>query len=495
SDQDVKELLKYVVRNKVIEQRKETKVEASGNEAEYFDPFEDLNDILGQYSNENKGRVEAWRKSILANLDVIDLDSFGNDLENEIDTKRRKVLRELRKQGKSINRGMFDLFVGQRFDNRELVKDSIRKHSVESRRRLSNTNNDNERARATCVGTMPTYNSFDPDLDFSQASNGGRIIKKRQENGKVKDTKLDGCFMKGPYSGQILTVVGVDTNKGIYPVADAVVEAETKSSWCWFLKLLGLDLDIAENSSFTFISDRQKIIHEIILFNLFYLQWRGGNYKELLWKAATATTIVEFKKKIKELKAYSVGAYDYLKQDFTRNNGVDSFHMKWELTGLPCKHGVAAVWNAVENGLNASIPEDWVHLCYRLKTWEIVYSYKINPLNGPRQVEGSSQGARRNKGAGSSQGARRFSQRQLTKKAQTDNSISSMVVGFAAALAVLVTRASQSRQHESRKPPTAELFDVDSGRISIVIVNTKEYHSDVLAIITRIMHRTLDNSL
>ncbi|GJZ06508.1 hypothetical protein Tco_0540301 [Tanacetum coccineum] len=48
---------------------------------------------------------------------------------------------------------------------------------------------------------------------------------------------------------------------------------------------------------------------------------------------------------------------------------------------------------------------------------------------------------------------------------------------------------------ESRKPPTAELFDVDSGRISIVIVNTKEYHSDVLAIITRIIRRTLDNSL
>ncbi|GJZ65178.1 hypothetical protein Tco_0621874 [Tanacetum coccineum] len=54
SDQDVKELLKYVVRNKVIEQRKETKVEASGNEAEYFDPFDDLNDILGNDDVEHK---------------------------------------------------------------------------------------------------------------------------------------------------------------------------------------------------------------------------------------------------------------------------------------------------------------------------------------------------------------------------------------------------------------------------------------------------------
>ncbi|GJS60828.1 hypothetical protein Tco_0655612 [Tanacetum coccineum] len=66
-------------------------------------------------------------------------------------------------------------------------------------------------------------------------------------------------------------------------------------------------------------------------------------------------------------------------------------------------------------------------------------------------------------------------------------------IGFAAALAVLVTGASQSRQHESHNPPTADLFDVDSGRISIITVNTKDYHSDVLAIITRIMRRTLDN--
>ncbi|GJU75252.1 hypothetical protein Tco_1272322 [Tanacetum coccineum] len=48
-------------------------------------------------------------------------------------------------------------------------------------------------------------------------------------------------------------------------------------------------------------------------------------------------------------------------------------------------------------------------------------------------------------------------------------------------LLVLITGTSQSRQHESRKSPTAVLFDVDTRRISIVTVNTKEYHSDVLA--------------
>ncbi|GJS80286.1 hypothetical protein Tco_0730167 [Tanacetum coccineum] len=42
----------------------------------------------------------------------------------------------------------------------------------------------------------------------------------------------------------------------------------------------------------------------------------------------------------------------------------------------------------------------------------------------------------------------------------------------------------------SRKVTYKSLFDVGSRRISIFHVNTKEYHSDVLAIITRIMRRT-----
>ncbi|GJZ75202.1 retrovirus-related pol polyprotein from transposon TNT 1-94 [Tanacetum coccineum] len=56
-------------------------------------------------------------------------------------------------------------------------------------------------------------------------------------------------------------------------------------------------------------------------------------------------------------------------------------------------------------------------------------------------------------------------------------------------LAVLVTGASQSRQHvitssfhiKSRKSPTKSLFDVGLSRISIVTVNTEKYHLDVLA--------------
>ncbi|GJU93425.1 transposase, MuDR, MULE transposase domain protein [Tanacetum coccineum] len=67
---------------------------------------------------------------------------------------------------------------------------------------------------------------------------------------------LDGAFMKGPFLGQVLVVVGLDSNNGIYPLAYALVEAESKSSWCWFLQCLGDDIDLHPNSNFIFISDR-----------------------------------------------------------------------------------------------------------------------------------------------------------------------------------------------------------------------------------------------
>jgi len=70
---------------------------------------------------------------------------------------------------------------------------------------------------------------------------------------------FDGTFMKGPFPGQILTAVGLDSNNGIYPLAYAVVEAETFQSWTWFLELLGEDLNLGPRSNFTFISDRQKV--------------------------------------------------------------------------------------------------------------------------------------------------------------------------------------------------------------------------------------------
>nr|KAJ0187838.1 hypothetical protein LSAT_V11C900459490 [Lactuca sativa] len=121
----------------------------------------------------------------------------------------------------------------------------------------------------------------------------------------------------GPYPGQVLTVVGLDSNNGIYPVAYAVVETESTSSWTWFLELLGEDLDLGANSNFTFISDRQKGIilatekvfpsaeHRFCLRHIqenMKKQWKGKDLSDQLWECGRATTVNHFNRVMDELK-------------------------------------------------------------------------------------------------------------------------------------------------------------------------------------------------
>ena len=56
---------------------------------------------------------------------------------------------------------------------------------------------------------------------------------------------------------------------------------------------------------------------------------------------------------------------------------------KWELTGMPCRHAVASIWDMAKNGLEPGLPESWVHPSYWLATWQEMYSFKISPVDGP----------------------------------------------------------------------------------------------------------------
>ncbi|GKD69689.1 hypothetical protein Tco_1323779, partial [Tanacetum coccineum] len=77
--------------------------------------------------------------------------------------------------------------------------------------------------------------------------------------------------------------------------------------------------------------------------------------------AAKATSVGEFNKKMAELKSYNSDAYDWLMKIPTEQWSRAYFsepnvfyykqYMKWELTGIPCKHVVAAIYNMSENSV------------------------------------------------------------------------------------------------------------------------------------------------
>ncbi|GJV08041.1 crooked neck-like protein 1 [Tanacetum coccineum] len=104
---------------------------------------------------------------------------------------------------------------------------------------------------------------------------------------------LDGAFMKGPFPGQYL----------------------------------GDDIDVHPNSNFTFISDRQKGIipatktvflsveHRYCLRHIhenIKQGWCGQAYKDLLWRSASATSVKEFEKCMRELKKMNPKAHEWL---------------------------------------------------------------------------------------------------------------------------------------------------------------------------------------
>ena len=63
--------------------------------------------------------------------------------------------------------------------------------------------------------------------------------------------------MKTKSGGQLITAVARDPNEEYFPLAYAIVEAETKDFWTWFINLLLADID--QNKRWTFILDQQKI--------------------------------------------------------------------------------------------------------------------------------------------------------------------------------------------------------------------------------------------
>ncbi|KAK9266779.1 hypothetical protein L1049_012445 [Liquidambar formosana] len=139
---------------------------------------------------------------------------------------------------------------------------------------------------------------------------------------------LDGCFLKTSFGGQLLSAVGRDGNNQMFPLAIAIVEAETKETWTWFIGNLLHAIGCGYRNSITFISDRQKglvdTFEELLpdadhrycirhLYANFKALYKGQALKDELWWAATSYRVHDFEKYMETIKELDTGAYDWLK--------------------------------------------------------------------------------------------------------------------------------------------------------------------------------------
>ncbi|KAK0586347.1 hypothetical protein LWI29_005364 [Acer saccharum] len=146
---------------------------------------------------------------------------------------------------------------------------------------------------------------------------------------------LDGCFIKGYHTGQLLTAIGVDPNNQMYPIAYALVESECRDSWEWFLELLGQDLEINNSYGIVWITDKQKGLIDAIaqmfpnsehrlcvrhMYNNFKSEHKGLLFKQILWAAAKCTTKQGFAQATEKMRSESVATYEWL---------VEKDHVHW----------------------------------------------------------------------------------------------------------------------------------------------------------------------
>jgi hypothetical protein len=63
---------------------------------------------------------------------------------------------------------------------------------------------------------------------------------------------LDGCHLKGPYGGVLLSAISLDANHGLFSIAFTVVEVESKDSWSFFLECLhdAIDVNLLKSISY-----------------------------------------------------------------------------------------------------------------------------------------------------------------------------------------------------------------------------------------------------
>nr|GEU48641.1 hypothetical protein [Tanacetum cinerariifolium] len=183
--------------------------------------------------------------------------------------------------------------------------------------------------------------------------------------GKKDLLGLDGCFLSGSYPGWILTAVG-----GIIPaIAVSFPSAEhrfclkhiydnMKLSWRGRAHCDVLLNNMCEVFNRQLVDGRDKHIITCLEFIREYLMKRIVNVQKVIRKSDGPLTP-------NATKVFNI---------IVKEAG----QMK-ELTGIPCKHVLAAIWDMAGTREETAIPESYCHQVHWLSTWKDMYMFKVNP--------------------------------------------------------------------------------------------------------------------
>ncbi|KAF7844335.1 uncharacterized protein G2W53_001240 [Senna tora] len=204
---------------------------------------------------------------------------------------------------------------------------------------------------------------------------------------------LDGCHLKGPYGGVVLCAVSLNANNGLFPIAFAVAEVESKESWSYFLEHL---YEAIGDERYIIMSDRKKGLTQAIS-EIFPNSWHrhcmdGLRAKIMMrfytksitsWPQSVGPRIVKtINETIADARFCRVklaGRNLYEVYDGFTRFPVDLVSQTceckaWQISGLPCKHGIVSIIY-----IRAKV-EDYCDSYYSKEKYTTSYSSVISPL-------------------------------------------------------------------------------------------------------------------
>nr|GEV82560.1 putative transposase, mutator type, MULE transposase domain protein [Tanacetum cinerariifolium] len=169
---------------------------------------------------------------------VINVDGFDSDHGNDNKTSNymRKRLAELSREIKGVinasGQWKYSFYIGHKFTTVKEAKDRVYLHFIKSRKNLKLYKNDSVMSTNpnTTIKIVVKRNN-DPSLStrvFQRIYVCLGALKLDFKACRRYLLGLVGAFMKGPFPGQVLTAVGLDSDNGIYPLAYALVEGESR---------------------------------------------------------------------------------------------------------------------------------------------------------------------------------------------------------------------------------------------------------------------------
>ncbi|GJZ04313.1 multidrug resistance-associated protein 5 [Tanacetum coccineum] len=187
---------------------------------------------------------------------------------------------------------------------------------------------------------------------------------------------LDGCFLKSPNQGEILTAIGRDENNHIYPIAWAMVNVETKTTAVSFCSCWKKTWVASERGKWANLIGLMKAVKDVMP----NAEHKQSSYPQL------------FNKIMDKIKSANLNAHKFWhgipaggnlfevrsrSEGFTVDEGKKTCSCRmWQLSGIPCVHAIKVIF------LINRVPESYVPTWFETDLYFVAYHHFLKPVPG-----------------------------------------------------------------------------------------------------------------